>query len=185
MVRADAKAGAQQGFDACASLNGRLMLFQFKASRHLLRNGDRKFQFDHKQLVALTRHTGTCRCSVYYAFPLVGIAGELYRSPDLLANTLLLDVSKLGTIGAPRKADGAPRASRRHHARVRRSMVTIYSDPVDAALEPMSTFAEREFRPEVIERDAPIASEDVDFGGLNEMQRYFSAGARGLVVYRS
>lgn len=130
------KQEAAAGFDAAMKMGGRLLLFQFKASDHVLKSTDRRFHLNHDQLAALqTRATKHPR-SVFYAFPLIGNTIELSKSPSLLANVGLLDVATLPRINPPTTRFGTPRKNRVHYADVRRWTVTIHSEPVESRLEP-------------------------------------------------
>ena len=141
------KQEAKAGFDACVKLNGRLLIFQFKASNKVLKNsGDRKFLAPHRQLSALhTRARHTTR-SVFYALPLVGNTSEMKANPDMLSNTWLLDVAGLGKLGAPTKADGSPRRNGCHNLYARPGSVTIHSDVVKAPLLNASEFVSGGFQ---------------------------------------
>ena len=94
---------ARAGFDACAKIGGRLIIFQFKASHRLLKSKKRVFLVPHSQLVALFKIAKAHRRSVYYAFPLIGNTQELKVNSDLLSQTWLVDVSALASVGAPTK----------------------------------------------------------------------------------
>ena len=170
---------ARMGFDTCAKLGGRLLLFQFKASNHRLRSGERKFQLDHDQLLALRGLAGGAMRSVFYAFPLVGNTQELRRSTNLLKETWLLDVSGLPTLPAPTKKDGTIRRNRRHNAYVLPQSVTILSDPVEAPLIQMGQFATNSFPG----MDGVTYTGLDSFGRFWDMTTHFSRGARGLIVY--
>ena len=109
---------ARWGFDACTRLGGRLLMFQFKASNHVLRNGARRYQLGHRQLTALQALAGSYQRSVFYAFPLVGNTRELAKSKSLLHDTWLLDLARLPALAAPTKRDGTPRRNGHHNAQV-------------------------------------------------------------------
>lgn len=139
------KQEAKAGFDACTKLNGRLLIFQFKASNNVLKNGDRKFLAPHYQMSALSRVAGSMARSVFYAFPLVGNTLEIKRNPDLLAQTELLDVCRLAAIGQPTKKDGMLRLNGCHNIYVRKGSATIHSDPVETSLLSMKEFVSEGF----------------------------------------
>ena len=170
---------AHWGFDVCTKLGGRLLIFQFKASNHRLRSGERKFQLDHDQLLALHGLAGHAMRSVFYAFPLVGNTQELRRFTDLLNGTWLLDVSGLPALSAPTKKDGALRRNRRHNAYVLPPSVTIRSDPVEAGLISLREFVASSFDG----MDGVTHTEPSSLGRFLDMERHFSRGARGLIVY--
>jgi hypothetical protein len=113
------KQEAKAGFDACTKLNGRLLIFQFKASNNVLKNGDRKFLAPHYQMSALSRVAGSMARSVFYAFPLVG-------------NTLEIK-------------DGTLRLNGCHNIYVRKGSATIHSDPVETSLLSMKEFVSEGF----------------------------------------
>lgn len=167
------------GFDACTKLRGRLFIFQFKASNHCLRNGERKFQLNHDQLRALCSLTGHARRSVFYAFPLVGNTQELLKCKNLLSETWLLDVSDLLALSEPTKKDGTPRRNGRHNAYVFPPRVTIRSKPVEYELISMREFVTNRFPGS----DGVLHRVLDSFDSFWGMKRYFSQGARGLVVY--
>ena len=171
---------ARMGFDACTKLGGRLLIFQFKASNHRLQNGKRKFQLNHDQLHALHSLAGHPRRSVFYAFPLVGNTHELLGCRDLLDETWLLDVSGLHTLSEPKKKDGTPRRNRRHNAYVIPHWVTICSEPFKDRLISMREFVTDSFRG----TDGVPYWEPDSFDRFWEMKKYFSRGARGLIVYQ-
>ena len=167
------------GFDACAKLGGRLLCFQFKASNHRLQSGERKFQLDHDQLLALHSLAGHAMCSVFYAFPLVGNTQELRTSTNLLNETWLLDVSGLPALQAPTKKDGTLRRNGRHNAYVLPKSVTIRSDPFQAPLIHMREFVTNSFPG----MDRVAYPEQGSLGRFWDMKRHFLRGARGLIVY--
>jgi hypothetical protein len=170
---------ARMGFDACTKLGGRLLIFQFKASNHLLKGGARKFQLEHQQMLALQRLAGARRRSIFYAFPLVGNTRELGKNPDLLGRTWLLDVSQLPTMAAPTKKDGTPRLSGGHNAYAWPGTVEIRSDPVKAELANIAEFAAGGFPG----MDGLGPKQPDDIGALMEARKYFTRGARALLLY--
>lgn len=132
------KQEARAGFDACTKLGGRLLVFQFKASAHQLKNGDRRFHAPHAQMQNLRRQVQGRRLarSVFYAFPLVGTTAELNRTTDLVANTWLLDVGQLPSFPPPMTRRGTLRKNGCHNIDVNVGRATIRSDPVSANLLP-------------------------------------------------
>lgn len=137
---------AKAGFDACTKLNGKLLIFQFKASNHVLkRTSRRKFLAPHHQLSALqtrSKHSGR---SIFYAFPLVGNTSEIKKNPDLLLQTWLLDVSSLPYISAPTKKDGTLRKNKCHNIYVKPGMAIIRSDPIHVKLINCAEFVSSAF----------------------------------------
>jgi len=84
---------AQEGFDACAKMHGRLIIFQFKAPSKAL--ASYKFKLNHEQLKALIETSITFDAEVYYAFPLLSVMAEITHKPNVPACTWLMDVSML------------------------------------------------------------------------------------------
>ncbi len=123
------------GFDACTKLNGRLLIFQFKASNHILKKtGDRKFIVSHHQLSALRSKVKHTTRSVFYALPLIGNTDEMRKNSNLLSQTWLLDVASLNKLGQPTKKDGSIRKNGCHNMYVRPNSVTIHSEPIEVPL---------------------------------------------------
>jgi len=135
------KQEAAAGFDAAVRMGGRLLLFQFKASDHVLKSRDRRFHLSHHQLAALQKRAAKRPRSVFYAFPLIGNTVELSKAASLLTQVGLLDVATLPLINPPTTRAGTPRKNQVHYADVRRWTVTIYSDPVESRLESAIEFA--------------------------------------------
>lgn len=138
------KQEARAGFDACARLGGRLVLFQFKASNHTMSTGARRFMASHDQLDALRTRCRSVR-SVFYAFPLIGTTLELATKRDLLANTWLLDVHDLRTLPPPTGRSGRLRKNGAHYVHVLPGRAIICSEPVEVPLTQASRFAEEGF----------------------------------------
>lgn len=173
---------AKAGFDACTKLGGRLLIFQFKASNHVLKKcGRRKFLAPHYQLTALKRLTGSCQRSVFYALPLVGNTLDIKRKPDLLSQTWLLDVASLSHLGHPTKSDGSIRKNGCHNMYVKPGMVEIHSDPVHEKLINAADF----FRDGLRGSDGVESEFNNNFGLFWESRHMFSKGARAAVVFSS
>ena len=87
------------GFDACSRINGRLVIFQFKASNKIIyrhiRHRQRRFTIPHRQLESLQEVANSFRRCVYYVFPDIGNTLELSRNRNLISQTWLLDVSRI------------------------------------------------------------------------------------------
>jgi hypothetical protein len=106
------------GFDACSRINGRLLVFQFKASNVIVHHRRfvgprRRFTIPHDQLLRLRDLATGLPRAVYYAFPDLGTTYELSRNQDLIQQTWLLDVAGLppaAQIPMPRNR------ARRHYA---------------------------------------------------------------------
>lgn len=131
------KQEARLGFDAATKSNGRLYLFQFKASCHVLSGGTRRFHAPHHQMVLLQQASRHRARSVFYVFPTVGTTAELSASPSVLDNSLLMDVHGLpATIPPPTGRSGSLRKSKSHYVDVNpvRRVATIHSDPFSVKL---------------------------------------------------
>ena len=87
------KQEAQEGFDACAKMHGRIIIFQFKAPSKALKPYN--FRLDHEQLKALKDTSNSNDAEIYYAFPLLSVTAEISHKPNVPEHTWLLDVSKL------------------------------------------------------------------------------------------
>lgn len=149
------KQEAKAGFDAATELNGRIFLFQFKASNNLLKNGARRFYLEHGQMQKLIDRAKDTR-SIFYVFPLFGDTSELKgltddltgRSGDFLKNTWVLDVSTLPNPFPVPKSIRYPyqvRKTNLHYADVKPPNVIIHSDPVEAKLESLTNIVKRNF----------------------------------------
>lgn len=126
---------AQLGWDAAAMVGGHWVLFQIKASSHVLANGTRRFRAQHDQLTAL-RWQAFHPNAVFYVLPMVGTDADLAAANfDLVPNLRFLDVHELPAgMPSPTTTAGAPRANRLHYVDLDASAtsVTIHSDPIDA-----------------------------------------------------
>lgn len=170
---------ARAGFDACVKLGGRLLLFQFKASRQLPRTGERKFFAPHAQLRSLMTRAGSHRRSVFYAFPLVGTTRELHTNPDLLAQTWLLDVSTIPPMPSPTTARGKPRYNHCHNVYVVPGRAEIRSDPERVEIISFRSLSNADFSGSdgfIDDRWQNVAAELSSADG-------FSLGAYGLILY--
>jgi len=172
---------ARAGFDACAKLGGRLLIFQFKASNRILRSGERVFLAPHDQMAALRARVRSSVRSVFYAFPLIGTTRELSTKPNLLAQTWLLDVSGLpATIPKPTVIGGlALRRSRCHNVYVTPGHAKICSDPINTDLLSMAQIVESQFSG----ADGIGWQFEDNFDYFWEFTRPLSRGARGLIVW--
>ena len=136
---------ARSGFDACTRIGGRLLIFQFKASKYMLRSGLRRFFLQHDQLTKLQARVSGYWRSVFYVFPLVGTTLELSRNPDVLDQSWFLDVALLPPIAAPTTSSGGPRKRAVHYADVAPGIATIHSEPVDVELLAASEYVAEGF----------------------------------------
>lgn len=84
---------AQEGFDACAKMHGRVIIFQFKAPSKALASN--RFRLNHEQLKVLKETSISLDAEVYYAFPLLSVMAEISHKPNVPEHTWLLDVSRL------------------------------------------------------------------------------------------
>lgn len=140
---------AEAGFDACTRVNGKLLLFQFKASCED-RSGSRRFHAPHEQMDALVKQVGSYGRSVFYAFPMVGTTLELksFRG-DILGTTYLLDVRQLKGIPPPTTDAGTVRKSGWHYVDIRHGQSNpafgvIHSERIQRELIRASDFAASE-----------------------------------------
>lgn len=173
------KQEARAGFDACTRFGGRLLIFQFKASHRVLRNGARVFQAPHDQMQALTRQTHSYMRSVFYAFPLVGTTADIARNPDLLAQTWLLDVADLPPLGPPTTLHGVLRKNRCHNIYVTPGRIEIHSDPVRAESIVFSELLSSGFAG----ADGLQHRFQDNFEQFREFASLLSPGARGLIAW--
>jgi len=88
------KQESQLGFDAATILRGDCFFFQFKASKHVLKNKTRKFYTSHKQLINLQK-LAVAGLNVFYVLPNIGETIELIQNPDLFNYTWFLDVHQI------------------------------------------------------------------------------------------
>lgn len=95
---------AEKGFDASAQMNGRVLIFQFKASNHVLKNGHRKFKAQHHQMVSLRELAKTNINSVFYILPKFGTHDELALIDDLLDEFVAVNLNGFPqSIAAPNR----------------------------------------------------------------------------------
>jgi hypothetical protein len=172
------KQEARAGFDACTRLNGRLLILQFKASRHILKSGDRRFHVPHSQVQSLVRLNGARHRSVFFAFPLVGTTPEIAKNPDLLSRTWLVDAKDVVTLPPPTKAGKTLRRSGHHYVDVRAGRAVFHSDPF-----PTPTLDMRTFFTEGMRGADGIAHAPAVFGDFWELARHTDRGTAGLVLY--
>jgi hypothetical protein len=131
------------GFDAAVRLNGRVLLFQFKASNWTLSGGERRFQVSHDQLRALRRQLKAHRRTVFYAFPMIGETAEIgANAGDFLSTTWLVDVADLDTLREPTRRDGRPRLTKRHYVDLRPPRAVFHSEPTDVEVLNARSFFE-------------------------------------------
>jgi len=151
------KQEAIAGFDAATKLEGRILLFQFKASNNILKNGARRFYLEHGQLQKLRDRVRENRLrSIFYVFPLFGDTSELKEQTDdltgnggdFLKNTWVLDVSTLPNPFPQPNSTKHPnqiRKSNLHYADVKPHNIVIHSDPVEAKLESLESVVKSNF----------------------------------------
>jgi hypothetical protein len=173
------KQEAKMGFDACTSLKGRLLIFQFKASNYVLASGSRRFYAPHDQLVQLQKQCNSSR-SVFYVFPLVGTTLELSKNPNILSSSWLLDVATLPSgIAVPTTTKGKPRKNGMHYVDVVPGSATIHSDPFKVGLLSADEFLSRG----IPGSDGFQWQFEGNFGRFWEFRSLFSRNAVGLVAY--
>ncbi len=142
---------AISGFDTATRVNGRIFLFQFKASNTTMaRTGARRFRLEHDQLQTLINRVNGFRRTVFYVFPLIGNTRELQiANGDFYSNSWLLDVANLPNpfpLPTTNTNPPRPRLDRKHYADVIPPLVTIHSDPVESRIEKLSEVVESGFR---------------------------------------
>jgi len=170
---------AQAGFDACTKHNGRLLIFQFKASNYMLRSKARRFYAQHDQMLALQKRCGSYHRSVFYVFPLVGTTLELTMNPDLLSASWLLDVAHLPVpVPRPTKASGGLRKNGDHYVDVWPGEVTIHSEPVNVELSSARELFVQDFHG----ADGVRGAFDSSFTAFWRDRRLFGRAAVGLAV---
>lgn len=173
------KQEARAGFDACTKLGGRLIVFQFKASSRVLKSSERVFLAPHDQLMALQKHVGSHRRSVFYAFPLVGNTSELKANSDLLSQTWLVDVASLSKVGPPTKSDGSFRKNNCHNVYVTPGNAEFHSDPVAVKASNLRVLIEQDLRG----INGINSAFGQKFEPFWEFAKDFSSGAHGLVLW--
>jgi hypothetical protein len=123
------------GFDACTRMHAGLMLFQFKASRKGT-SRLRRYTVPHDQLQRLQNLATTMpSVGIYYVFPRMEDSSELASAPDLLSQSLLVDVRSLRhPFPPPLSPDGSIRRGFSHRVELdlRSNKITFYSEPVVA-----------------------------------------------------
>jgi hypothetical protein len=134
------KQEAKLGFDACTELNGKLFIYQFKAS-NLTVNGLKRFSLPHNQLIALQSVCGIEKGLVYYVFPMVGNLSELTQYPDIINHSWLMDVAEIPQLSFPTTNKGSHRANGIHYVDISHSVATIHSKPQKVTLHKASDIA--------------------------------------------
>jgi hypothetical protein len=140
------KQEAKAGFDACAKSGSTLMLFQFKASRVVLKNGSRRFLAEHDQMQILRDQVKMNR-RVYYVLPVIGTTAEICGGLCFSHCSRYLDVSQLPGIIPPPLAKGvkppAVRKNNCHYIDMAWTLNTaiVHSDPFEVNLLSAEDFA--------------------------------------------
>lgn len=133
------KQEAQAGFDACTKTGSTLLLFQLKASRHVLRNGSRRFVAEHDQMQTLRDQVRKNR-HIYYVLPVVGTTSEICSGLCFSHCSRYLDISQLPkTIPHPLAKGANPPTVRKtncHYIDMAATLATaiIHSDPFEVDL---------------------------------------------------
>lgn len=133
----------QLGYDIASSINGRLVILQFKASSVIVQprrfpRPRRRFTLPHAQLVNLQDLAYEFPGSVFYVLPDIGTEKELAQNSDLVAQSWLLDVAPL-----PQPFPVPTNVSQTHHAYTDPPDCEIRSEPVEATLLKYTEFAEK------------------------------------------
>ena len=173
------KQEAKAGFDACARLGGRLLVFQFKASNRVLKTKERVFLAPHDQLDALRNHVKSACRSIFYAFPLIGSTRDLKINPDLLSQTWLVDIASLSGVGVPTKRDGTLRKTGNHNVYVTPGRAVFHSNPVEVTAFEFKKFVRNGFPG----ADGVSWIFEQDFESFWIFAKNFSSGARGAVIW--
>lgn len=119
---------ARAGFDACTKFGGVLLIFQLKASCHVLNNGSRRFLAPHDQMQAL-RDSVKPKRKIFYVFPQAGTTHDVCKPNCLSHCSQFLDVSKLPPKIPPPLAKGKMtlRANRVHYVDIASGKARIHS----------------------------------------------------------
>ncbi len=178
------KQEAIAGFDVATQVGGRVVLFQVKASNHIMkRNGARQFRAPHSQLEALQQRVGSRRRSIYYLLPDFGDTADLPGLGDPLSGMWVLDVADLpDPMPPPTKGKtNHPRKSGLHYLDLKPPQVTIHSEPrvvsVQNVGEGLSTILREGagLRP-------PEGLDSWDEESVTDIGRLFSGRAVGVVL---
>lgn len=173
------KQEAKAGFDVCTKFGGRLLIFQFKASNHVLKSGQRKLLVPHYQFKNLKRIAGSSVRSVFYAFPMVGNTLEMQKDPDLLHQTWLLDLTRVPQLSPPTSVHGLLRKNGCHNVYVLPRQAEIHSEPINVPLYNARELASSGFSGV----DGFHTEGDNQFESFWEYAKTFTKGARGLVLF--
>lgn len=94
----------EMGFDACSSIDGHLLILQFKASKRFVnlkysgeghKTKSRRYTVPHEQLSKLKQVSAYYPDCVYYLFPDIGDTSELITNRDLISQSWLLNVEDI------------------------------------------------------------------------------------------
>jgi hypothetical protein len=173
---------ARAGFDVATRLGGRILLFQFKASDYILRNGSRRFYLKHDQLINLQNHVNSRRRSIFYVFPLLGTTQELSRNSNIIDQSYLLDVATLPNLAIPTKRNGQPRQNKIHYADINPPSIVIHSDPIELKLESSENVAKSGFHGS--DGAIPLNIEFEEFWRKWKLNETFSYHSKGAVLLR-
>jgi hypothetical protein len=169
------KQEADAGWDVAGKMGGRWLLFQLKASSHILSNGQRQFRCQHQQLESL-RDRATMPLKVFYVLPSIGTTAELGAAGfDLVPNIHLVDVFDIVGVGPPTTRSGSLRKSEAHYFDLDSAAhtVTIHSDPVTVETVSLASLADR------VSTDRSRFEDGTNAGGD---AREFMAQGRGRVA---
>ena len=170
---------AKAGFDAATRLGKRLLLFQVKASNHIVK-GRRRFKAQHHQMQALQKRIRGATRSVFYVLPNIGDTSELGPKKRILDSTWLLDVATLkNPFPAPtiRKSTKL-RKSALHYIDIDPPKAIIHSEPVEAQLLSALTFASDRS----LGADGVGWAFDGSFEQFQEVRTLMARGGFGLVI---
>lgn len=171
------------GFDLATRVGGRVLLFQIKASRTILkRSGARQFMAPHDQLRSLQQRAHVGR-GVFYVLPDFGTTAEVAKLKDPLARTWLFDVSQIPDPFPPPTVSrtGARRKSGFHYFDLEPPTLTIKSEPVSVGLLSAARLIDLGFFQDggvPVPRDSNRWTDEV----IHDLRAPFSWSAVGAVI---
>jgi hypothetical protein len=167
------------GWDVPSKIAGSWIRFQLKASKKVLKSGDRRFR-GHHQLVEL-QVRATHRLAVFYVLPTIGTTSELmYVKFNLLDNLRFLDVHAIPPISAPTTRSGSVRKSELHYYDLNSAgtAVTIHSDPVTVPVMSVDVLG-ADVRESALGQEVDIAPEEA----ASANRTFLSAGRHRVAVF--
>lgn len=169
---------ARLGFDVCTKLNGKLFIFQFKAS-NLIVNGLRRFYAPHNQMMALRSLCGVKNRLVYYVFPMIGNSTELTQNPDIINHSWVLDVSDVPSLPFPTTSRGTRRSKGIHYVDVSPPTAIIHSEPKKLPL-----YKANEVVKELLEKEGLMPLFEGRFEKFDEILKMIGRKAYGAILLK-